>query len=381
MRGRPLAKAICLVCVIALASRITTAEIATDAEARLALDGIVDQLNALERWFSDAERRSAEIELQIQQQDQAISQLRQDSRVLQKSLGGAQKKIAVLQKKQNDLEQQTDAQRQVIIAHLQAASRLSGDDFIKQLLSQRSGADAQRYMRYHGYFSQQRLATLEKFKANVGKLQQTREALDQQLVEKTRQSNQLAAQTRDLQSQRNERASAIKALATQRKNKTDQQEALLADSERLRELISALQAQSTVLDGKAFAAAKGKLPRPMRGKVRHRFGETRSGTNLRWRGVDLAASVGTTVNAVFRGKIIFSDWLRGFGLITIVDHGGGYMTLYGHADTLLKNVGDWVEGGEPLAEAGDSGGGYQPGIYFELRHEGSVQNPKSWLSR
>jgi septal ring factor EnvC (AmiA/AmiB activator) len=78
--------------------------------------------------------------------------------------------------------------------------------------------------------------------------------------------------------------------------------------------------------------------------------------------------------------VIFSDWLRGFGLIAIVDHGDGYMTLYGHADSLTKSVGDWVEGGEVLARAGNSGGGYEPGIYFELRHKGAVKNPKQWLA-
>ena len=161
----------------------------------------------------------------------------------------------------------------------------------------------------------------------------------------------------------------------------DQQAALLADSERLRKLINELRSQSTALDGKAFARAKGNLPRPLAGKVRHQFGKTRVGTNLQWRGIDIAGEIGATVTAVFRGQVVFSDWLRGFGLITIVDHGDGFMSLYGHADTLLKNPGDWVEGGEAVARAGNSGGSYEPGIYFELRHKGAVENPASWLAK
>ncbi len=366
---------------LALAHPARSAEVSTDAEARSALEGIVEQLNALELWFSDTERRSAEIEQKIQQQDQAIGDLRQESRALERALRSVRKDISALQEQQATLERETAAQRKIIIAHLQAASRVSGDNLVKQLLSQRSSADAQRFMRYHGYFSQQRLEALEEFKANLKKLQRTQTQLSQKLAEQIQQSNQLTARTRDLQIQRNDRARAVKALALERKSKTAQQSALLADGDRLRELIRTLRSQSTVLDGKAFAAAKGKLPRPVTGEIRHVFGESRSGTNLSWRGVDLAAAKGTLVNAVFRGKVIFSDWLRGFGLITIVDHGGGYMTLYGHADALLKNPGDWVEGGEPLAEAGDSGGGYQPGIYFELRQDGTVKNPKPWLAR
>jgi len=149
----------------------------------------------------------------------------------------------------------------------------------------------------------------------------------------------------------------------------------------LRLLLNQLRRQTSVLDGSDFAAAKGRLPRPLNGKIRHRFGDSRAGTNLNWRGIDLSGTIGADVTAVFRGKVIFSDWLRGFGLIAIVDHGDGYMTLYGHADALTKEAGDWVESGETLARAGNSGGGYEPGIYFELRHQGAVQNPQQWLAQ
>jgi len=236
-------------------------------------------------------------------------------------------------------------------------------------------------MRYHGYVSAQRIAEMKHFRTKLSQLTDTERRLDLQLQKQTQQTRALTDQTRALQNQRRERSRAIQALADQRKTKADQQAALLADSERLRTLINELRNQSTALDGEAFAKAKGTLPRPLAGKVRHKFGDTRTGTNLQWRGIDLASAIGTTVTAVFRGQVVFSDWLRGFGLITIVDHGDGYMSLYGHADTLLKKPGDWVEGGEALARAGNSGGGYEPGIYFELRHNGTVENPASWLAQ
>ena len=370
-----------LTAMVAFGAGSAVAEVSEGAEAEQALDEIVGQLNALEQWFTEAEKQTASIEQQIKSQDQAIGKLAEERRASEASLALTRTSVAQLKQEQNRLRGDITTQRAAIIAHLQAASRLSGDDFVKQLLGQNSNADADRLTRYHGYFSQQRIADMERFQEKLSQLADTEQRLDLQLRKQTEQSQTLAEQSRALKNQRSERSKAIQALADQRKNKADQQAALLADSERLRKLINELRSQSTALDGKAFARAKGNLPRPLAGKVRHQFGKTRVGTNLQWRGIDIAGEIGATVTAVFRGQVVFSDWLRGFGLITIVDHGDGFMSLYGHADTLLKNPGDWVEGGEAVARAGNSGGSYEPGIYFELRHKGAVENPASWLAK
>lgn len=370
-----------LTAVVVLGSGSAVAALAEDTEAKQALGEIVDQLNALEQWFTEAEKQTANIEQQIKTQDQAIGRLAEQRRASERSLDTIRSSVVDLEQEQNTLRHEIKEQRAAIIAHLQAASRLSGEDFVKQLLSLNSNADADRLMRYHGYFSEQRIAEMKRFREKLTQLTDTERRLGLQLQKQTQQTQALAEQSRALQDQRRERSRAIQALADQRITKADQQAALLADSERLRKLINELRTQSTALDGKAFAKAKGSLPRPLAGKVRHEFGDTRTGTNLQWRGIDLASAIGTTVTAVFRGQVVFSDWLRGFGLITIVDHGDGYMSLYGHADTLLKNPGDWVEAGEALARAGNSGGGYEPGIYFELRHNGAVENPASWLAK
>ena len=368
-----------LTALLVLGSGPAVTALSEDAEAEQALGEIVDQLNALEEWFSAAEKQTAAIEQQIKTQDQAIDRLGEQRRASETSLAAIRNSVAELEQEQNRLREDITAQRAAIVAHLQAAFRLSGDDFVKQILSQNSNADADRLMRYHGYFSEQRVAEMARFRANLTELTDTEQRLSLQLKKQTEQAQTLKEQSQALKKQRRDRRRAIQALADQRKTKADQQSALVADSERLRKLINELRRQPAALDGQAFARAKGLLPRPLKGRVRHKFGDTRAGTNLQWRGIDLAGAVGTAVTSVFRGQVVFSDWLRGFGLITIVDHGDGYMTLYGHADTLLKKPGDWVEGGEALARAGNSGGGYEPGIYFELRHKGTIENPASWL--
>ena len=128
-----------------------------------------------------------------------------------------------------------------------------------------------------------------------------------------------------------------------------------------------------------FAAAKGTLPRPVRGKLRNSFGAKRSAGRLTWHGINFNARQGTAINAVYQGRVVFAEWLRGFGLMAIIDHGSGYMTLYGNADALLKQPGDWVESGEAVATAGNSGGQSRSGLYFEVRHKGQAQDPAAWL--
>ena len=136
-----------------------------------------------------------------------------------------------------------------------------------------------------------------------------------------------------------------------------------------------------MLDGTDFREARGALPMPVAGRVRHAYGARRADGRLRWHGIDIDAPHGAPVTAVFRGRVVFADWLRGFGFLTVVDHGSDYMTLYGHVDVLHKKADDWVESGELIASAGNSGGMPEPGLYFEVRHKGQPKDPITWINR
>ena len=159
-----------------------------------------------------------------------------------------------------------------------------------------------------------------------------------------------------------------------------QRERLHTDRNRLEALLAELRRRATELDGSQFASRKGSLPWPVHGTVRSRFGQTRADGRLVWHGIVLAADEGTPVTSIFRGRVVFADWLRGFGLLTIIDHGSGYMTLYGQADVLSKTVGEWVESGEIIARAGRSGGKTISGLYFEVRQQGMARDPLRWLA-
>jgi septal ring factor EnvC (AmiA/AmiB activator) len=127
-----------------------------------------------------------------------------------------------------------------------------------------------------------------------------------------------------------------------------------------------------------FAALRGKLRWPLRGRVAEKFSAGTGGGQVS-QGVLIAAKSGSEVHAVSHGRVVFADWLRGYGLLLIVDHGDGYMSLYGYNETLLKDVGDWVDAGTVVATSGDSGGRPTPGLYFELRYKGKAVDPSYWL--
>ena len=133
-------------------------------------------------------------------------------------------------------------------------------------------------------------------------------------------------------------------------------------------------------ENQPFAAQKGKLPWPAKGSFLSKFGQSKNQGDLKWNGVLIKANFGTPVQVISHGRVAFSDWLQGFGFITIIDHSDGYMSLYGNSESLFKQTGDWVSAGDVIATAGDSGGQPQSGVYFEIRSRGKPVNPAKWCN-
>ena len=133
--------------------------------------------------------------------------------------------------------------------------------------------------------------------------------------------------------------------------------------------------------GRAFESLRGKLKLPARGELAGRFGTPREGGGVTWKGVFIKAESGQSVRAVADGRVVFADWLRGFGNLLILDHGNGYMSLYGNNESLLKSVGENTQSGENIASVGSTGGALESGVYFELRHEGKPFDPMKWIGR
>ena len=154
-----------------------------------------------------------------------------------------------------------------------------------------------------------------------------------------------------------------------------------ADLTRLIAELSSILSDYPISSEQPFSEHKGRLTWPVAGTLLHDFGQPRVGGNIKWNGVVLAAPRGREVRAVYHGRVAFADWLAGMGLLVIVDHGEGYMTLYGYNETVLKNTGDWVAPGDVIATVGDSGGQSQASLYFELRRGTKPENPRRWVTK
>ena len=352
---------------------------AETAQTAAALQETVDELNALDQWFSETEKVQRDLQVQLRDLDRDIAKLSLELSKGEATSREQKQNIDATSKQITALEEELETQTISIKAHLQAAYRLSGNGLAKSLMQTQSPAEIDRLIRYHGYFSAQRIDLVEAYSSTLTTLEDTEQLLSEQLALNQTQTHALRKRQTELDASRQERKTAIQDLQQQSVDKEQTRKQLLADSERLQALLQQLRARLGELDGRGFAAAKGKLPRPVRGKQRNRFGAKRSAGRLTWHGINFNARQGTAINAVYQGRVVFAEWLRGFGLMAIIDHGSGYMTLYGNADVLLKQPGDWVESGEAVATAGNSGGQSQSGLYFEVRHKGQAEDPAAWL--
>jgi murein hydrolase activator len=310
-----------------------------------------------------------------------VARLNREVDAAASAAAAVQAEIDKLQHEQTNLEQQRATQARHIGDHLASAQRLEGQDLVKLLLNQESPDTFERMIRYHRHFTAARLSSLAEYRSTLERLETNRALLQKRADEAEQRQAALRKEQAVLVARREERKVLLTRLAAEAEDKTAERQRLSADRGRVESLLAELERRSQALDGRTFAARRGSLPWPVSGRVMHAFGQPRADGQMKWHGLMVETQEGTAITAVHRGRVVFADWLRGFGLLTIIDHGSGYMTLYGHADVLGKKVGDWVEGGEVIARAGRSGGVASAGLYFEVRHQGRATNPIVWLAK
>jgi septal ring factor EnvC (AmiA/AmiB activator) len=351
------------------------------ADTRKALQSVVKRLNALDVWFSDAEEQRVRWLSDVLAKDKEVASVSDAVDKARTALADVITSLRELEIEHRALQAQRNVQATKISEHLASAYRLNGQDFVKLLLNQESPDTFDRMMRYHRYFSDARVSTLQEYQTTLDELDRNQVALEQSVSEQQTRQTELAARQSALVKERDQRKALIAELDAEREGKTTERDRLAADRQRLEQLLAELMRRASEIDGSQFLARKGSLPWPLRGPLRSTFGRPRADGRLVWHGMVVAADEGSPVKAVFRGRVIFADWLRGFGLLTIIDHGSGFMTLYGHADSLTKTVGELVESGEVVARAGRSGGQTASGLYFEVRQKGAARDPLGWLAK
>jgi septal ring factor EnvC (AmiA/AmiB activator) len=273
-------------------------------------------------------------------------------------------------------------QREALAAQLRSVYMAGREEQLKLLLSQEDPAAFGRMLIYYSYLGRARAGQIAEIVAAVASLEQ---AAQQEAEERERLAALEADSRRELSSvdaARAERGKTVRAINSQIRNNSDAIAKLKREAAALEKLVADLRRALRDLPpgaGQAFEKVRGKLAWPAAGRIVARFGQPRGG-GLKWNGVLIESGRGTEVRALYEGRVAYSDWLPGMGLLLIIDH-GGYMSLYAHNEQLFKAVGDRVEGGEVVATVGDSGGRSQTGLYLEIRRGATPVNPVPWFRR
>ena len=345
---------------------------------------------SLEEQLRDLEQRYSSISIQVREHGQQVVEIQQ--------------RMKVMIQQRDQLQHSITQQGGLLSSQIRSAYALGRQERLKLILNQTDPARVSRVWAYYGYLNRARSSRLNKYQTDYKQLQ----TLEKETVET---SEQLTTVLEDKQTEqakvaqnRKARKGVLVQLSRQLKTKAARLKQLESNKKRLQRLITALQSRPVVVPEPVLTSAtqartekpidkllpitglatpfhkqRGHLFWPVKGRVLKKFGSKRAPG--RWDGLLIEAAEGVPVRAVSRGRVAFADWLRGYGLLTIIDHGKGYMTLYAFNESLNKNVGDWVNAGDAIATVGNSGGRSQTGLYFEVRKKGKPVNPLRWLRK
>jgi len=341
---------------------------------------ISDLKKSMDKRAGDRDR----ITIDLQKAEVQISEQRVHLKETERQRQFSEKRKAELDQKLNEREAELDGETGQLAAQVRAAYTSGNQERIKLLLNQQDPATAGRMMVYYRYLSDYRGNNIETVKRYIAELAQ----LQQKAAEEENRLASLArakyAELMELNKGQEKRRTLLVALKAKIEQEGSEIERLAAEEKDLARLIAELTSilsDYPIRSEEPFSELKGQLTWPVAGRLLHDFGQPRASGRLKWNGVVLAAPRGREVRAVYHGRVVFADWLAGMGLLVIVDHGEGFMTLYGYNETIVKSGGEWVAPGDVIATVGDSGGQQRASLYFEIRQGTRPINPRLWITR
>ena len=331
-----------------------------------------DALRASERGVSEANRKLHQVGAQQRAARADLARFAEQSRKLEAAIAAQQRELG----------------------QLLAMRHISGQqDYLRLLLSGRDPNQTARELYYYGYISRAQAEFIAALRANLAALAQLAKEARGKSSELAELEADQRASRKELLAQQAERSRLLAKLSKQIRSQRREIKSLQRDEARLTRLVEELgkvlppdapglrnELLPDAGSGEAFASLKGKLRLPTRGELINRYGSPRSGSGLSWKGLFIRSPGGQEVHAVAIGRVVFADWMRGFGNLLIIDHGQSYLTIYGNNEALLKQVGDKVATGDVIATVGNSGGNPDSGLYFETRYQGKAFDPLRWVS-
>jgi septal ring factor EnvC (AmiA/AmiB activator) len=355
------------------------------SHARAQLQALRDQIARIARQVSrgQAERDRLTRQLRTTEESVGKAQAALDGLRQQRQAGATQRAQLETQKRQ--LESDLFGNRSVLAGQMRAAYLIGREEPLKLLLNQGNPAQAGRMFVYYSYFGRARALKIQAIEADLQRIGQLDGQLQAQDVKLAGLQQAQQAQVSALQQARSQRMQVLASISAQTQNRAARLTRLRHQRSDLESLLAQLRRATASLPPEdlghsPFAQLRGRLPRPVAGTIIEGYGQVRAG-GLKWQGDLFATQRDAPVRAVSQGRVVYADWLAGLGLLIIIDHGGGYMSLYGHNDRLYESVGQRVTAGQVIAQAGDSGGSARPELYFEIRREGEPLDPRQWLVR
>lgn len=328
-------------------------------------DAVNRELRSAEEELGVAANRLRDINIRIDARQERLDELEAEQRARQAALA---------------------AERSSLAAQIRAAYIAGREEKMKLLLNQQDPAQFGRVLVYYDYLNRERTERIDRVNAQLQRLADLEIEINTELetLEAARaERKDILAQ---LETTRDQRAQALAALEVAIRDRHSELQKLERDEKALADLVQSLLDVFADIPAQfdkqiEFGSLRGKLPWPSGGKVVANYGESRADGRMRWNGLMIAAAPGTPVRAISYGRVAYADWLPHYGLLLIIEHGDEFLSLYGHNQTLYKEVGDWVEAGEIIAAMGDSGGQQRAALYFEIRKGKNVQDPRRWLAK
>lgn len=377
-------RAAALAACLLLAWHPAGAEDDAAADNAVKLEALRERIRGVEAGIQAARGESEAILAELQQTEAALAEARAAMRRIEERLGAQEARLRELERERAARQEALEAARALLAAQIRAAYRAGRNDFVKLLLNQEDPALVGRVLVYHDYFSRARADGIAAVSAAMERL----DALEMEIRAETLTLGELreqqAAKLHELTAHLDSRSAVMARLDRHIRERDEELRHLQENERQLAALIERLKEDPVAAafeELPPFETLKGRLSWPVDGRQAETFGAPRKGGRLRAEGVTIAADAGTEVRAVAAGTVVFADWFRNMGLLIIIDHGGGYMSLYGHNEALAKKPGDFVRAGDVIGRVGDTGGREQAGLYFEIRAEGRPVDPALWCRR
>jgi septal ring factor EnvC (AmiA/AmiB activator) len=361
---------------------LTSQILAQNAPDPEELERIEAAISKIQTEVASTRNQRSEVNKAIEESEKSIQAVMRQIEEINALVKDKETKLPEMKKQAAELEKSRSQQQELIASYLKNAWMNGNEGYLQLLLSQKDPQQSARMLRYYQYLNNARAARISEYNQTLANLQLVQASIagtNEELQTKQRELLEQQTLLASAQQQRQQELAKLDATLSERGKdleKLEQEKIEIALL--LEELRRSINNIALGADQEAFKERKGKLDWPLDGRIVQTFGSRHNLGDLTWEGVTIAGEAGADVHAVHHGRVVFADWFSTSGLLLIIDHGDGYMSLYAHNQDLFKTVGEWVAAGEVIAAVGNTGGNRDYGLYFEIRHNGKAENPSLW---